>query len=448
MVDFQSRDTSRGYGDDEDEEGDDAEGDDADEDAGERGDETEPVEESAEGVEEADAEAAGEDPPEPEGGAAGASGGGATAEGAEPGAADDPLAASSGDESGDPLAPDTSGSDAESGVDEGSGPTDDESGPQTDDTRDPSDDDTGDEAPGGDAGADSTADDPLAPSGEPEHGDEGQDTADDHPFADADSADAVPGTDAGETADPSSSGPAREGGDHAESGARSTDSSGHPQDTADHSEGPGHQEGVDTPENAHHSDGAPEHAHGSGGHSHGSGADSHDSGGHSHDHAHGADVGLLGVAVVTVSSTRTREDDTSGDVIEAVVEAADHEVVTREILRDDLDGVQTALLNLTGRDDVDVVVTTGGTGVTPDDVTVEAARPLFDRELPGFGELFRILSYEEIGTRAMVSRATAGMVDGVPVFCLPGSEAAARLGTEELVVEEMAHLVSLARRDD
>ncbi|QLH80003.1 molybdenum cofactor biosynthesis protein MoaB [Halosimplex rubrum] len=159
-------------------------------------------------------------------------------------------------------------------------------------------------------------------------------------------------------------------------------------------------------------------------------------------------MGLLGVAVVTVSSTRTRENDPSGDVIEALIEAADHEVVTREILRDDLDGVQTALLNLTGRDDVDVVVTTGGTGVTPDDVTVEGARPLFDRELPGFGELFRILSYEEIGTRAMVSRATAGMVDGVPVFCLPGSEAAARLGTEELVVEEMAHLVSLARRDD
>lgn len=172
---------------------------------------------------------------------------------------------------------------------------------------------------------------------------------------------------------------------------------------------------------------------------------SHD---HSHDHEHGADVGLLGVAVVTVSSTRTREDDASGDVIQAVVEAADHEVVTREILRDDLDGVQTTLLALTGRDDVDVVVTTGGTGVTPDDVTVEAARPLFDRELPGFGELFRLLSYEDIGTRAMVSRATAGMVDGVPVFCLPGSEAAAHLGTEELVVEEMAHLVSLARRDD
>ena len=191
----------------------------------------------------------------------------------------------------------------------------------------------------------------------------------------------------------------------------------------------------------HREPGGHDHAHEhSGGHDHG------ETSGHAH--AHGADVELLGVAVVTVSSTRTQKDDLSGDVIQALIEAANHEVVTREIIRDDLDGIQTTLLNLTGRDDVDVVVTTGGTGVTPDDVTVEGARPLFDRELPGFGELFRTLSYEEIGTRAMVSRATAGMVDGVPVFCLPGSEAAARLGTEKLVVEEMAHLVSLARRDD
>jgi len=154
------------------------------------------------------------------------------------------------------------------------------------------------------------------------------------------------------------------------------------------------------------------------------------------------------VAVVTVSSTRSLDDDPSGDTIQSVVERAGHEVVTRDLLRDDLDGVQRAMLTLTGRDDVDVVVTSGGTGVTPDDVTVEAVRPLFDRELPGFGELFRLLSYEEIGTRAIASRATAGMVEGVAVFCLPGSEAGARLGTEELVVEEAAHLVGLARRDD
>jgi len=90
-------------------------------------------------------------------------------------------------------------------------------------------------------------------------------------------------------------------------------------------------------------------------------------------------------------------------------------------------------------------VTTGGTGVTPDDVTVEAVEPLFEKRLPGFGELFRRLSYEEIGTQAIATRATAGIADGVPVFCLPGSESAVRLGTEEIIVEVVGHLAGLAK---
>jgi molybdenum cofactor biosynthesis protein B len=168
-----------------------------------------------------------------------------------------------------------------------------------------------------------------------------------------------------------------------------------------------------------------------------------------HAHAHGhEDVGQLGVAVVTVTSTRGRDEDPSGDAIIETVEAADHEVVTRDVVADDLDGIQRTVLALTGRDDVDVVVTTGGTGVTPDDVTVEAVTPLFDKDLPGFGELFRILSYEEVGTRALGSRAAAGVSEGVPVFCLPGSENAVRLGMEELVAAEMAHLVELATGAD
>lgn len=168
---------------------------------------------------------------------------------------------------------------------------------------------------------------------------------------------------------------------------------------------------------------------------------------HHGDHHHGHEVGPLGVAVVTVTSTRTHEDDPSGDAIESLTAAADHDVVTRDVVGDDLDGVQRAVLALTGRDDVDAVVTTGGTGVTPDDVTVEAIEPLFDKHLPGFGELFRILSYEEVGTRALASRATAGISEGVPVFCLPGSEAAVRLAMDELVLEEVEHLVGLATRE-
>jgi molybdenum cofactor biosynthesis protein B len=86
--------------------------------------------------------------------------------------------------------------------------------------------------------------------------------------------------------------------------------------------------------------------------------------------------------------------------------------------------------------------------VTPDDVTVEAVDPLLDKRLPGFGELFRRLSYDEIGTRVIGTRAVAGTADGVPVFCLPGSENAARLGAEELIVPEAPHLAGLARRDE
>ncbi|WP_132057920.1 MogA/MoaB family molybdenum cofactor biosynthesis protein [Halorussus amylolyticus] len=178
------------------------------------------------------------------------------------------------------------------------------------------------------------------------------------------------------------------------------------------------------------------------GHDHGEGDHSHDEDDH---HAH--DVESLGAAVVTVSSSRSLSDDPSGDAVVAALEDAGHTVVSRDLVNDDRDGVQGSLDALVRRDDVDIVVTTGGTGVTPDDVTVEAISPLFEKELPGFGELFRSLSFEEIGTKIVGTRATAGVADGVPVFCLPGSENAARLGTEEIIVEEAGHLAGLASRE-
>jgi molybdenum cofactor biosynthesis protein B len=168
---------------------------------------------------------------------------------------------------------------------------------------------------------------------------------------------------------------------------------------------------------------------------------------HEHDHHH-HDVSTLGVAVVTVSSTRSLDDDPAGDAIVAAFEAEGHEAVTREMLRDSYDGIQESVEALSRREDVDCVVTTGGTGVTPDDVTVEAARDIFGKRLPGFGELFRRLSYDEVGTRVVGTRATAGLVEGTPVFCLPGSENAARLGAEEIVVHEAPHLAGLATRDE
>jgi molybdenum cofactor biosynthesis protein B len=166
-----------------------------------------------------------------------------------------------------------------------------------------------------------------------------------------------------------------------------------------------------------------------------------------HDHHH-HDATEVGAAVVTVSSTRSLSDDPGGDAVAAAFESEGHEVVTRELVDDSYDRVQGAVDNLVGRRDVDVVVTTGGTGVTPDDITVEAVETLFDKELPGFGEVFRSLSFQDIGTKVVGTRATAGVVDRTLVFCLPGSEHAARLGTEDVILPEIEHLVGLAARDD
>lgn len=174
---------------------------------------------------------------------------------------------------------------------------------------------------------------------------------------------------------------------------------------------------------------------------------------HSHEHAdddhghHHHDLETVGVGVVTVSSSRTQDDDPSGDAIVAAFEDAGHSVETRELVGDDYDRVQSIVDRLASRDDVDVVVTTGGTGVTPDDVTVEAVRPLFDKDLPGFGELFRRRSVDEVGTRVVGTRAIAGIVEGVPTFCLPGSENAATLGAAEIIVPEAPHLAGLAKRE-
>ncbi|MFC7234117.1 MogA/MoaB family molybdenum cofactor biosynthesis protein [Halosegnis marinus] len=196
-------------------------------------------------------------------------------------------------------------------------------------------------------------------------------------------------------------------------------------------------EGHDGDEGGHHDDHGHDHEE-SDGHGH----DDHDHGHHHHD------LDALGASVVTVSSSRSLDDDPAGDAIAAAFEVEGHEVAHRELVPDDFDGVQGTVKRLVERADTDVVVTTGGTGVTPDDVTVEAVRPLFDKELPGFGELFRDLSSEEIGTRVVGTRAVAGVSRGVPVFCLPGSENAATLGAEEIIVPEAPHLAGLARREE
>lgn len=149
-------------------------------------------------------------------------------------------------------------------------------------------------------------------------------------------------------------------------------------------------------------------------------------------------------AVLTVSDTRTPETDTSGRVIAALLEAADHTVARRQILRDEPDQVRAAVQAALGT--VDAIITTGGTGITSRDSTYEAIATLFEKRLDGFGELFRALSYPEIGSAAMLTRATAGVARQTVIFMLPGSENAVRLAMTKLIVPELGHVVRELRR--
>ena len=154
------------------------------------------------------------------------------------------------------------------------------------------------------------------------------------------------------------------------------------------------------------------------------------------------------MAVVTVSDRRTREDDPAGDAVVEALESAGHVAATRERPGTGHDPVQRTVDTLAGRDDVDAIVTTGGTGVAARDVTVEAVNPLVDKGLPGFGELFRRRYAESVGTDAVATRATAGIIDGTPVFCLPADPEAVRTATSEIVAEQAPRLARLADGDE
>jgi molybdenum cofactor biosynthesis protein B len=162
-------------------------------------------------------------------------------------------------------------------------------------------------------------------------------------------------------------------------------------------------------------------------------------------HAHDAE--RIAFGVLTVSSSRTLETDPSGDALADGIDDEGHTVAVRDLVADDERAIRDRVQDVAGRDDVEAVVTTGGTGLTPDDVTPEAVRPLFDREIPGFGEQFRAKSVEDVGPHGMLTRATAGVLDGVPVFCLPGSQQAAAFGMGELIAPVVGHVVGLAGHD-
>lgn len=151
------------------------------------------------------------------------------------------------------------------------------------------------------------------------------------------------------------------------------------------------------------------------------------------------------VAVLTVSDTRTEATDTSGAAIVALLEQAGHQVIARALVKDEPADVM-AFVATQLRGPAQVIITTGGTGITSRDSTYEAVTEMLEKRLDGFGELFRMLSYADIGPAAMMSRACAGLARGRVVISLPGSEGAVRLAMTKLVLPELGHLVQQASK--
>ena len=149
-------------------------------------------------------------------------------------------------------------------------------------------------------------------------------------------------------------------------------------------------------------------------------------------------------AIITVSDTRTLETDTGGATVEELLTGGGHDVVHREVVADAPKAIAAALRDQLDGGRARAVILTGGTGVAPRDQTPETIEPLLDRVVPGFGELFRMLSYQDIGSAALLSRALAGLASGVVVFVLPGSRGAVRLAMEKLILPEIGHLAAEA----
>lgn len=150
--------------------------------------------------------------------------------------------------------------------------------------------------------------------------------------------------------------------------------------------------------------------------------------------------GTVHVAIVTVSDTRTRENDTSGDLIESRVTSAGHQVVFRAIVKDEPEQIGALLERIVAETDARVILFTGGTGIAPRDTTYDVISRKLEKVMPGFGELFRMLSYQEVGAAAMLSRATAGVYRGRVVVSMPGSPNAVQVAMDKLIMPEIQHL--------
>lgn len=145
----------------------------------------------------------------------------------------------------------------------------------------------------------------------------------------------------------------------------------------------------------------------------------------------------VNIALLTISDTRTIEDDTSGKVLRARVEAENHLIASQAIVRDDKYAIRAQLSQWIADPDIQAIITTGGTGLTGRDGTPEAVKVLFDKEIEGFGELFRQLSYNVIRTSTVQSRAIAGVANGTFIFCLPGSSGACKTGWDDILKDQL-----------
>jgi molybdenum cofactor biosynthesis protein B len=145
----------------------------------------------------------------------------------------------------------------------------------------------------------------------------------------------------------------------------------------------------------------------------------------------------VNIAIITISDTRSISNDKSGDLLEERVKSSGHNLIFRDIVKDDFKDITSLVTNLTNQEDIDIIITTGGTGLTGRDITPEVMKSLFEKSIDGFGELFRWLSYSKIGTSAMQSRALAGVSNGTYIFCLPGSPSACKDGWDNILIYQL-----------
>jgi molybdopterin adenylyltransferase len=161
------------------------------------------------------------------------------------------------------------------------------------------------------------------------------------------------------------------------------------------------------------------------------------------EHPHPDPAGVIVIcAVITVSDTRTPDTDRSGQLIQQLLKDSGHQVSSYAVLKDELPIIKAQLIELGQCANLQVLILNGGTGIAPRDTTYEVVECMLDKPLPGFGELFRWLSYQEIGSRAMASRAIAGTYGDKLIFSLPGSTSAVKLGMEHLILPEIVHLTT------